>query len=61
MTRDQLSRMIQSLTTTSSQHLKMAELMAETPGSTVYTHNMAAVQVLNGLAQALIEARDCHE
>ena len=58
MTRDQLTRMIRSLTTTSSQHLKMAELMAETPSSTVYTHNMAAVQVLNGIARALVEARD---
>ena len=58
MTRDQLSRMIQSLMTTAGQHLKMAELMIETPGSTVYTHNMAAVQVLNGIARALVEARD---
>jgi len=61
MTREQLSRMIQSLTTTSSQHLKMAELMVETPGSTVYTHNMAAAQVLNGIARALMEARESHE
>ena len=61
MTREQLSRMIQSLMTTSSQHLKMAELMAETPSSTVYTHNMTTVQVLNGIARALIEARDCDE
>ena len=61
MTRDQLSRMIQSLTTTASQHLKMAEQMAEIPGSTVYTHNMSTVQTLNGIARALIEARDCHE
>ena len=58
MTRDQLSRMIQSLMTTASQHLKMAEQEAIVPGSTVYVHNMAAVQVLNGLARALIEARD---
>ena len=61
MTREQLSRMIQSLTTTSSQHLKMAEQMADIAGSTVYTHNMATVQVLNGIARALIEARDSHE
>jgi hypothetical protein len=50
--------MIQSLMTTASQHLKMAEQMATMPGSSVYVHNMAAVQVLNGLARALIEARD---
>jgi hypothetical protein len=35
--------------------------MATEPGSTVYTHNMATVQILNGIAQALIEARDCYE
>ena len=58
MTREQLSRAIQSLITTSNQHLKMAEMMADMPGSTVYTHNMSAVQILNGIARALMEARD---
>ena len=61
MTREQISRMIQSLNTTASRHLNTAELMATEPGSTVYTHNMATVQILNGIAQALIEARDCYE
>ena len=58
MTRDQLSRMIQSLNTTASQHMKTVEQVANIPNSAVYTHNMAAVQVLNGLARALMEARD---
>ena len=58
MTREQISRMIQSLNTTCSQHMKMVEQVADVPNSAVYTHNMATVQVLNGIARALMEARD---